>query len=95
MAFFACLSFTGAGMASTDPHVEIPETPEGTITERCQKAVEVFHRQIDWINDFMDANPGFDPDDPELTLHRDRMWQAWAIAEFECGIDVGGDGEIG
>jgi hypothetical protein len=79
-------------LAIEDPNVEIPTSP---YSERCQRAISTFHQEIDWILDFMEENPDFDPYDPELVEHRDRMWRAWEIAEFECGVDVGGDGEIG
>ena len=98
VALFACLSVTGVGTASTDPVIDIPGSTIPNypgLSERCQKAVDVFNKQIEWILAFVEANPDFDPDDPELSQHRDRMWRAWEIAEFECGIDVGGDGEIG
>jgi len=91
----ATLSTAGAGLATTDPNAGVPDnTVDSAFSQMCANAVENFHREIAWIEEFMD-NPDYDSDDPELELHVDRMWAAWRFAEFRCFIDVGGDGEIG
>ncbi len=92
----AVFSTSGAGLATTDPNAGVPDnTVDTAFSEMCDRAVATFEQEIEWILEFMDENPGFDPNDPELAAHRDRMWNAWAFAEFRCFIDVGGDGEIG
>ena len=91
--FVACLTTVGVSSATTDPFPDSPSLEpvpgvETTLSARCQKAVDTFFAEIDWIL----SHPS---DHPQMDAHVDKMWRAWEIAEFECGIDVGGDGEIG
>ena len=95
-AFVACLTTVGVSSATTDPFPGPPsnepvpglEDAETQLSPRCQQAVDTFFAEIDWIL----SHPS---DHPQMDAHVDKMWRAWEIAEFECGIDVGGDGEIG
>lgn len=96
MVLIAATFTTGAGLASTETHPQPPSTSvDNPLSVFCDRAVATFNYEIAWITNFMDQNPDFDPNDPRLVRHYDAMWAAWEFAEFTCGIDVGGDGEIG
>lgn len=89
IVFLAATSISGVARASTETTLPSPGTEvDNPLSEFCERAVETFDREIEWIYAYWEAHPDFHYDDPELVPHRDAMWAAMSFAEDACGINV-------
>jgi hypothetical protein len=97
MALFACLSVTGAGMASTGPSPDISDEPphlpavELQLSADCREAKRTYRREEQWISDHFFGDVPLEVREK----HEAVMDEAWYVAEVKCGIDVDQDGQIG
>ncbi len=80
------VSTTGAGLASTDTHIDLSLAQ---YTESCQRAAASYMFELDKVMDMMDAGVS----GPRLERHVDLMWDYYAIVVYDCGIDVSGWGD--
>ncbi len=82
----AACSTGGAGLASTDPSIDLSLAQ---YTEECQRAARQYMYELDFVMDLMDAGVR----GPRLDRHVDLMWHFYGITVYDCGIDVSGWGD--
>ena len=90
-ALLTLLASSSSVTATTDPNPEIPVEPQHPFSERCQRAINTFSLEYEW---FLHHNV-INWEDPRFIFHYDRLWDAWFIAETECGIDIDNNGVPG
>lgn len=90
---FIGLSTLGTAAAVTDPNVGPSDTTpaESPFSERCQRAFTTYAFEAEWFR----KHNTLPIQDPQFNFHDDRWWDAWYIAELECGVDIDNNGVLG